>query len=252
MVNFFAEIPDSGTSSFFTGEAMTSLKDRIFEKSSPMGHSTELSKQVKVKQGGVQEFNNEVLLLVTDGGGDHNITHVSVKISHISLLLHINTDMLLAMRTCPTQSWTNMAERVMSVLNLALQNVSTEREKIEDHFKEMIKWKNNMTKLCDPAAVEPSLKVAFQQCMLPVKTLLADRFESMKIKEHYIKSFPAATDEEIQTFFSIIHQMINPDIEIDNLNDSALSKSESYVQFLQKHTLSTTYTFQIKKCTDVV
>lgn len=36
LVNFFAEIPDSGTSSFFTGEAMTSLKDRIFEKSSPM------------------------------------------------------------------------------------------------------------------------------------------------------------------------------------------------------------------------
>ena len=85
----------------------------------------------------------------------------------------------------------------------------------------MIKRNNNMTKLRDATAAEPSLKVAFHQCMLPVKTLLADRFESMKIKEHYIQSFPAATDKEIQTFFSIIHRMINPDIEIDNLNDAA-------------------------------
>ena len=196
---------------------MTTLKDRIFEKSSAMRHATELSNQLKEMQGGFEEIIKEILILVTDGRGDHNVTHASVRICLIALFLHLNTDMLVAMRTCPTQSWTNMAERVMSVLNLALQNVSTEREKMEPRFEELV-------------------KDAFEQCMTPVKKLLADRFEHMKIKYHYIKSFPAATTEEIDNFFSIIHRLIDPSIDIGNINDAALSKSEAYVIIFPPHT----------------
>ena len=72
----------------------------------------------------------------------------------------------------------------------------------------------------------------------------------MTIKDHYIKSFHAATTEEIDNLFSIIHRLIDLSIDIGNINDAALSKSEAYVNFMQNHCLSTTYTFQIKKCTD--
>ena len=74
-----------------------------------------------------------------------------------------------------------MAERVMSVRNLALQNVSTKREKMEPRFEEF----NNVTKLRDAVDGEPSLKDAFEKCMTPVKKLLADRFE--RYDNHYIK-----------------------------------------------------------------
>ena len=54
------------------------------------------------------------------------MTHASVQLSLVALLLNLNFDILVAMRTCPTQSWTNVAERVMSILNIALQNIALE------------------------------------------------------------------------------------------------------------------------------
>ena len=40
-------------------------------------------------------------------------------------------------------------------------------------------------------------------------------------------------------------------IEIENINDASLSKSVEYSNFIKKHCLPTTYTFQIKKFTDI-
>ena len=104
-VNFFAEIPDSGTSSFFSVTDTNTLKDRIFEKSSALRHAVELSDQVREMNNGSSQLTKEVLLLVTDGGGDHNVTHASVQIALIALFLQLNTDMIVGKRKCPTQSW---------------------------------------------------------------------------------------------------------------------------------------------------
>ena len=83
------------------GTATTTLKDRIFEKSSALRHAVELSNQVKEMNNGSSQLTKEVLLPVTDGGGDHNVTHASVQIALIALFLQLNTDMIVAMRTCP-------------------------------------------------------------------------------------------------------------------------------------------------------
>jgi hypothetical protein len=76
-----------------------------------------------------------ILIMVSDGGPDHRVTFGSVKMAFIALFRALHLDMLVAIRTCPYQSWRNMAERVMSVLNLALQNVSLSRNQMEDHLK---------------------------------------------------------------------------------------------------------------------
>ena len=91
-VNLFAEIPDSSMQSFF---GANTLKYRIFEKSSPMRHATEL--HIKEMNNSIPQLSKEILLLVTDGGGDHNVTHASVQASLIALFLQFNTDMLVAM-----------------------------------------------------------------------------------------------------------------------------------------------------------
>ena len=111
--SFFA-IPKNSKQSFFSGQPSVVLKDRIFQKSSPLRHGAELTKEI--------ENATSMLLLVTDGGGDHNVTHASVQANLIVTFVILDLDFLFAMRTCPTQSWTNLAERVMSILNIALQN----------------------------------------------------------------------------------------------------------------------------------
>ena len=73
-----------------------------------------------------------VVLVTSDGGPDHCLTYLSVKVALIALFVHLDVDMLIAISTCPYQSWTNMAERVMSTPNLALQNVSLAREEMAD------------------------------------------------------------------------------------------------------------------------
>ena len=70
-----------------------------------------------------------VFVAVTDGGPDHQLTYTSVKSSYLALFIYLNVDMLVGVRTCPYQSWSNLAERVMSTLNLSLQNVSLARTK---------------------------------------------------------------------------------------------------------------------------
>lgn len=56
----------------------------------------------------------------------------SEKVSMIALYFHLDLDATVCMRICPYQSWTNPAEQIMSTLNLALQNVSLMREKMDD------------------------------------------------------------------------------------------------------------------------
>ena len=46
--------------------------------------------------------------------------------------------MLIAVCTCPYQSWTNPAERVMSILDLTLPNVSLERKEIDEEAEKLI------------------------------------------------------------------------------------------------------------------
>ena len=70
--------------------------------------------------------------------------------------------MLVAMRTCPTRSWTNVAERVMSILNIALQHCATEREAMDVQFEKILKAKNNMTNLREAASRMLSLQVCCQ------------------------------------------------------------------------------------------
>ena len=72
----------------------------------------------------------QILLLCTGGDGEHNVSKISVQISLICLFLRLDLDYLIAMRKWPTQIWVNPAERVMCILNYALQHCALEWAKI--------------------------------------------------------------------------------------------------------------------------
>ena len=74
-----------------------------------------------------------------DGGADHNVNFNSTKISLFSLFLQLDLNMLVALRCCPTQNWVNPTERVISLLNLALENCALDRTKMADTFEAKMK-----------------------------------------------------------------------------------------------------------------
>lgn len=76
-----------------------------------------------------------ILLIYSDGGQDHRITYESVKLSLIVVFKHLELDVLIAARTAPGHSWANPAERIMSLLNLAYQNVALYREEMNSSLE---------------------------------------------------------------------------------------------------------------------
>ena len=133
------DIPDSIKSSFITGTPYITTKEKIFQKSDSFHHATELANIFHANDStdGIS-LDKQILLMYSDGGADHNVTFNS-KISLISLFSQLDFDMPVALRSCPTQSWVSPAERVMSILCLALQNCALERTKMADTFEAKIK-----------------------------------------------------------------------------------------------------------------
>ena len=70
------------------------------------------------------------------------------------------------MQMCPYQSWTNPAERVMSTLNLALQNVSLMRHSMDDSLERAIRHKNSLTAVRATIEEKPELEQAIQSLLL--------------------------------------------------------------------------------------
>ena len=125
-VTFILDIPGDPADSFFNGRVFVTCKDKIFEQSSPFRHGAELGRILDNHFCADGVLEQKLLLLYTDGGPDHRVTYGSVQVSLICLFVQYDLDVLIAVRTAPGNSWTNLAERVIPVLNLALQNIALE------------------------------------------------------------------------------------------------------------------------------
>lgn len=101
------------------------LQRQVSQPSSPIHHSTEIAAIVrKYYSSDGHSAEKPMLIIVSDGGPDHRVTYLSVKVVMIALFRALNLDMLVCAKTCPHQSWQNIAERIMPTLNLAVMNVS--------------------------------------------------------------------------------------------------------------------------------
>lgn len=113
------DVPDDSSSSFCQGQVVVSVNDAIFKQSTPFRHAASIRRFLQTKP---------MALIFTDGGPDNRLTYESVKMSLIAVFRASNLDLLIAARCAPGQSWTNPVERIMSLLNLGLHNVSLERD----------------------------------------------------------------------------------------------------------------------------
>ena len=76
--------------------------------------------------------------MYTDGGPDHRVNYLSVKVALIALFRDLNLDLLIALRTAPSNSWANPVERIMSIVNIGLQGIGVMRQKMSDEFEKAV------------------------------------------------------------------------------------------------------------------
>ena len=183
---------------------MFSVKEYCFQPSTTLRHSCELKSFLETI-----DDTKEILCLYTDGGPDHRTTYYSVKMALICLFLAMDKDMVLAVRTPPYHSWKDPAERIMSILNIALQGIGLVRnemtEEIENEFR-----KCSGTK--DVRKLTESNEVVKDEVLNSVKgsiDLTKFLFQRLKLKEKPFYTQDPVRDEEIDLLWEEILKIEN-------------------------------------------
>ena len=239
-VNFLVEIPESIEGTFYHGKVYVGLKDSTFQPSSPMRHASELVKTLRSVG-----HTNPILLLYTDGGPDHRSTNPTVKIALICLFLHLDLDFICAIRTPPYNSWKNPAERIMSILNLALQGAGIARNATS--YEDRLKACSSMKQIRELAEKIPDVKAAVLDSVEDSKILLYSLFDRLKLKGEPFNHFCPASDIEIQSLWEEIKKVDDTMTVLDTTTKALLSRRKLQ-DFIQSHCNSRHYMFSVKKC----
>jgi len=238
-------IPEEVSDSWYSGQVYIGLKEGVFEPSSPQRHMTELKSCLSAT------VNKPVLFVYTDGGPDHRLTYLSVKLSLISIFLELDLDFLCACRTAPSHSWRNPAERVMSIVNLGLQCVGIMREKMDDSYEQQVAKCSNMAQLRRLAAEKSEVIPSTLDSVAPIKIVLSDIVQRLKLDEVKFKVFSSASEEEIKQMFSNLLDKVDTSLDYDaKFNKEYLQHHPAIVSFMQHCCQSRHYSFCIKKCGD--
>ena len=208
-VIFELEVPETIEGSFYRGKVHVGIKDIVQEPSTPIRHATEL-KTILESKSAVQP----VLFVYTDGGPDHRLTYLSVQLSYIAIYLALDLDMLVAVRTPPMASWKNPPERIMSILNLALQCVGIMRASMADEFESKIKSANTLKLLRAKAESDKNLAEAMHDSIESVKVLLTQLFQRLKLKDENVSVFPPASTEQQESLWNMLVAFGDP-LDVD-------------------------------------
>lgn len=239
-------IPHNVTESFYTGLVDICLKEAAFEKSTPIRHAAELGKFL-------QSPNEEqvplqpILAVLSDGGPDHRVSYLATQISLICLFLRYDLDYLVAIQGAPYQSYRNPVERIMSILNLALQSVGVMRAKMDEMAEFKLKSINSLADLRNAATKIPGLQEKYLQSMEPVKELLNGRFSRLALKGKSFSTTTSATADEIQELFDVIHS-VDSGVTRSDTAKAVLNKRPGLKNFMEHCCQSHHYSFTIKKC----
>ena len=244
--------PENLAGDWYKGKVSVGIKDGVFQKSCPWRHAEELQRQY-------EKYQTPLLMLLTDGGPDRMLKRATVMAAHISLFLKLDLDMLIVARTVPYLSFRNPCERVMSVLNLGLQNVSLTREDNET-LEEELKGCNSMGSIREKAKRFPGGEAEFQALFNNSLTKaigsVSDRMARLQWKEEDITTYPAGDLEDIgdliETFLKIDEnfssQFKDKCTRMCSIDWTEFMRRGSPVkEFISKHVRQSPYVLQIKK-----
>ena len=242
-------IPSNHTDSFFSGKAHVITKDKVFQASNPFRHAAELYEILcEYHLNDDLQLDRPVLAFLTDRGPDHRPTFETVKVALVALFISLNIDMLVALRTAPNNSWMNPAERVMSVLNLALQHCALSREPMQSESEKKMKRKGCMTAVRNLAEADDNFKKDFEQSVRPVIETVNHRFTRMSIKGVPLNAMPGLSDDAVEKILDPLKELTGADTYSTKSSSKDLRGCKELMAFLDSHCKSGNYCFQIKKC----
>ncbi|WAR05310.1 hypothetical protein MAR_020679 [Mya arenaria] len=225
------QIPDSAEKSFVQGQVST-----------PMRHAASLSKMVPLDK-------TKILMKYSDGGTDHRTTLEAVRCAAICLFKEYDLDMVILARCAPGHSWRYPAERVMSIMNLGLQNCSLERESSTDVIEKKLKSCSSMKSVRDAAAKQPELKAAWVDSVEPVQASLRNRFQRLKLKEVPFQTFDPVQEDDLDLLRRHLRELF-PQLDLGKLQKAFTGKCKAFQSWILTHCRERHYSFQIKKCSD--
>lgn len=219
-------IPEDRDGSFYQGKVSVIYKDSIFQASSPWRHVTELRKLLESN-----ETFKPVLMIFSDGGPDHRLTYHSVKLSLIILFKALDLDLLIAGRTAPGHSWLNPVERIMSTLNIALQNTALARDSCTSDQEQVLKSANSMSEIRKKAEKVPGLKEAWIESLHPICDLLRSRTERLSLKGSPFECHDPSSEEQVAAMELQVKQVIDPAIVLGKYQAKDLDKKRGLSDF---------------------
>ncbi|XP_062607328.1 uncharacterized protein LOC134269121 [Saccostrea cucullata] len=244
------ELPKCKDDSFYNGVLHVTVKDKVFTPSSPIRHAAESISIFRNSRSSDGLFLDcPILFIYTDGGPDHRTTFWSVKLAHIATFIALDLDLLIAARTAPFHSYYNPAERCMSLLNLALQNVSLQRNSMDVNFEYIVKPASSLKKLRDLSERQPNVKTALEESLEPTLSLLKHRFSKLKLHNRNVVVHDAATFEEIKNLSDVLDLFKDTEDSCSVIECNEKNAPKKLKDFIDKHCRARQYSFQIKKCT---
>ena len=190
-----------------------------------------------------------VMFFYHDGGPDHRLKYHSVMISYICAFRWLNLDFLVAVQTAPNNSWLNPCERLMSILNLGLQCVSTTRSMASPEIEKVLKSCNSMSSIRKEADSNSLLEKAVVDSLQSVISLVEKRFQRLSLKENVFQIGESATTDDIECLWSFA-DMIDDQLSMSNTTQKDIQKAKTFLKFVELHCHLRKYSFQIKKCSD--
>lgn len=241
------ELPECKDDSFYNGVLHVTVKDKVFTPSSPIRHASEsVSILRNTRSSDGLSLDCPILFVYTDGGPDHRTTFWSVKIAYIAVFIALDLDLLIAARTAPFHSYSNPAERCMSLLNLGLQNISLQRNAMDGNMEYMVKSASTLKKLRDLSERQPNVKTALEESLEPTLSLLKHRFSKLKLHDRRVVVHDAATLEEIQNISDLLDLFKDTEDSSSVIETKEKNAPEKLKAFIDTHCRARQYSFQVK------
>ena len=263
------DIPESMNENYTGGQAWVILKCAVFMPSDPWRHMDETLRIMKRSQ--PDGIPKPLAVIYSDGGPDRSMCRASVQLAMMKLFIDADLDHLVVGRTVPYLSIYNPVERVMSVINRALQGCALQMTLPEGLSEPLFKHCPGVDKIrqiCEdyPDGKEEFLRLYAEGLQQPID-IIEERVGSKTFSQKKLRVEPASTRDDVVEqalgFLSIIKNLNPPpDRNVVERIEKALCElkpvssadvdglGKAMKDFFNEHVIKTDYTLQFRKVKD--
>ena len=243
-----SDVPDLPKESFVQGKVHVSVNDTVTNTSNPFKHAAMFCKiaEAKEEETGIKISTG---MKFSDGGTDQRTNLIQVQLSNVCIFKELELDFLVHARCAPGQSYSNPAERCMSILNLGLQNCTLQCSSGSPEFEKSIKNCNSMSALREKFERKPDLKTEWLESLEAPIGLVEGRFSRLKLKNEPFVVEKPITSDNADVIKSHLKGLF-PDLDLSKLQKQYTDKCKSLTIWMQDHARVSHYLFQLRKCDD--